>query len=402
MQFKYTAIDLQKAEYNGILLAEDEKELASLLSQQGLYLVSCSPYSGRTKRKRLPAIKSGARAGELATFCRQYSVMLYSGVSLLDGIKILKEQKFSWRFGNALQMVYTDVKGGMMLSEAFAKHEDMFPQFFCAMIRVGEASGKLDTVMSSLAEHYEKDTSLRRKVKSALAYPAVLMAMTVAVIILMLVYVMPTFRSSLSSLGIEPTGVSKAVYDISDFLTVHWYKILLAIAAVAIAIYAFSRTGKGRLMLDRLYLSLPMVKGISSNLIAARFARAFGLLLSSGMNMSDALENVIIVLGNRYAEAQFAKASTDVSHGALLANAIERHMPFLPAALLQMIAVGERSASLDETLLTACSFFDDTVDSRLNAAVTVIQPFIMLILGGVIAVMFIAAYSPMLTMMNGI
>lgn len=402
MQFKYTAIDLQKTEYNGILLAEDEKELASLLSQQGLYLVSCSPYSGRTTRKRLPAIKSGARAGELATFCRQYSIMLYSGVSLLDGIKILKEQKFSWRFSNALQMVYTDVKGGMMLSEAFTKHENMFPQFFCAMIRVGEASGKLDTVMNSLAEHYEKDTSLRRKVKSALAYPAVLMAMTVAVIILMLVYVMPTFRSSLSSLGIEPTGVSKAVYDISDFLTVHWYKILLAIAAVAIAIYAFSRTGKGRLMLDRLYLSLPMVKGISSNLIAARFARAFGLLLSSGMNISDALENVIIVLGNRYAEAQFAKASTDVSHGALLANAIERHMPFLPAALLQMIAVGERSASLDETLLTACSFFDDTVDSRLNAAVTVIQPFIMLILGGVIAVMFIAAYSPMLTMMNGI
>lgn len=402
MQYKYTAVDLQKAEYNGILLAEDENELASLLSQQGLYLVSCSPYSGRTARKRLPTIKSGTKTGELATFCRQYSVMLYSGVSLLDGIKILKEQKFSWRFGNALQMIYSDVKGGMMLSEAFAKHENIFPQFFCAMIEVGEASGKLDTVINSLAEHYEKDTSLRRKVKSALAYPAILMVMTIAVIILMMVYVMPTFRSSLSSLGIEPTGVAKAVYDISDFLTIHWHKILLAIAVVVIAIYAFSRTVKGRLMLDRLYLSLPIAKGINSNLIAARFARAFGLLLSSGMNMSNALENVIIVLGNRYAETQFAKASTDVSHGALLANAIEKHMPFLPAALLQMIAVGERSASLDETLLKACSFFDDSVDSKLNAAVTVVQPLIMLILGGVIAVMFIAAYSPMLTLMNGI
>ncbi len=400
-QYKYTAINLQKEEYKGIFIAEDEADLAVQLSKQGLYLVSATPYSGKSPSAFFTMGTGKVKLAELTAFCRQYSIMINSGISLLGAIEILKEQKFSNYFKALLQVVYEDVKGGMMLSEALRKHKGVFPDFFCAMIKVGETSGKLDIVMNSLADYYEKDNAIKRKVKSAFAYPIMLMCMTVGIIVLMLAFVVPTFRESLSSLDIEPEGLTKAVYDISDFILGYGLYLLAAVLLIGIAIFAFSRTEKGRYVFDWLKVNVPVIRRVNIDLITARFARGFGLLLSSGMDMTEAMDAVKIVFGNRDVKARFDKAAEDVKHGMTLAVAFNQYKLF-PDMLTQMVSVGEKTASLDDVLTRSCAYFDDAVERSLNSVTSKIQPIMLIILGGIVGLLFIAVYSPMLSIMTGL
>lgn len=400
-QYKYTAINLQKKEVSGHFIAQDEEDLAIQLSKQGLYLVSCSPYSGKSPSAFFTLGTGKIKLAELTTFCRQYAIMVNSGISLLGGIEILKVQNFSAYFRHLLEVIYEDLKAGMMLSDAMAKHKGVFPDFFCSMIKVGETSGKIDIVLNSLADYYERDNSLKKKVRSAFAYPIMLLCMTVGIVILMMAFVIPNFRDSLSSLEIEPTGLTKAVYDISDFLLAYWLYLLAGVLVLAIGLFGFGKTERGRYAYDWLKVHMPIVRRVNIDLITARFARGFGLLLSSGMDITDALDAVIIVFGNRDVEKRFKAAAEDVRHGTTMAVAFSQYKLF-PDILNQMVAVGEKTASLDEVLERSCTFFDDAVETSLTSVTSKIQPILLLLLGGIIGTLFIAVYSPMLTIMTSL
>lgn len=400
-QYKYTAINLQKEKFSGHFIAQDEEDLAVQLSKQGLYLLSCSPYSGKSPSSFFTLGTGKIKLAELTTFCRQYAIMVNSGISLLGGIEILKEQNFTAYFRQILQAIYEDLKAGMMLSDAMAKHKGVFPDFFRSMIKVGETSGKIDVVLNSLADYYERDNAIKKKVRSAFSYPIMLLCMTVGIVILMLAFVIPTFRDSLSSLDIEPEGLTKAVYDISDFLLAYWLYLLAGVVVLALALFGFGKTTRGRYTYDWLKVHMPILGKVNTDLITARFARGFGLLLSSGMDITDALDAVIIVFGNRDVEKRFLSAAEDVRHGTTLAIAFNRYKLF-PDILTQMVAVGEKTASLDEVLERSCSFFDDAVESSLTSVTSKIQPILLLLLGGIIGTLFIAVYSPMLTIMQSL
>ena len=202
--YKYVAVNLQKKKYKGIFIAEDEKDLAVQLTKQNLYLVSASLYKGGTPSAFFTLGTGKVKLSELTTFCRQFSIMISTGIPLLGCIDSLKQQPYSAYFKSILQVVSEDVKGGAMLSEALDKHNKVFPDFFRSMVHVGEVSGKLDSVFVSLADYYESDAAIKRKVKSALSYPLMLALMTVAIVILMLAFVVPTFRETLSTLEVEP------------------------------------------------------------------------------------------------------------------------------------------------------------------------------------------------------
>lgn len=400
-QYKYTAINLQKEEVSGHFIAQDEEDLAIQLSKQGLYLVTCAPYSGKSPSAFFTLGTGKIKLAELTTFCRQYAIMVNSGISLLGGIEILKEQNFSSYFRHLLQIIYEDLKAGMMLSDAMAKHKGVFPDFFRSMIKVGETSGKIDVVLNSLADYYERDNAIKKKVRSAFSYPIMLLCMTVGIVILMLAFVIPNFRESLSSLEIEPTGLTKAVYDISDFLLAYWLYLLAGVVLLILALFAFGKTTRGRYTYDWLKVHAPIIRRVNIDLITARFARGFGLLLSSGMDITDALDAVIIVFGNRDVEKRFKAAAEDVRHGTTMAIAFSQYKLF-PDILTQMVAVGEKTASLDEVLERSCSFFDDAVETSLTSVTSKIQPILLLLLGGIIGTLFIAVYSPMLTIMTSL
>lgn len=398
-KYKYTAINLQKETFKGTFMAENEKDLAIQLSKQSLFLISCAPYSDGTPNQFF-AVSSKVNRSELTVFARQFAIMINAGVSIVGCLDILKSQKYSAMMKGVLERVYDDVKSGLMLSDSINKHKKVFPNFFRSMVRVGENSGKLDTVLISLADYYETDTAIKKKIKGALSYPIALMVMMVGIIVLMLAFIVPTFRESLEDLEITPQGLTAAVYDISDFVLQHGMTMLAIIVGIVAIFFLFGLTEKGKYYYDVFAVKCPGVGNIVMDLIAARFARGFGLLLSSGMDIVEAMENILIVLGNKYVEERFKKAMEDVKHGMTLTMAFTNYKLF-PQMMIQMISVGEKTASLDDVLNRTCAFFDEQVETSLSSITSKIQPIMLAIMGLVVGVLFIAIYSPMLDIMSG-
>lgn len=399
--YKYTAIDIQRKKYKGLYIADSEQDLATQLTRQGLYLVTSKVYKGGTPSAFFTMGTGKVNARELTTFCRQFSIMISTGIPVLECIDSLKYQSFSAYFRSILQVISEDMKGGMMLSASLDKHRRVFPNFFISMVRIGEVSGNLDRVFISLADFYEFDGNIKRKAKAALAYPLMLAGMTVAIVVLMLAFVVPTFKEALSNLDIEIAGYTKVVYGISDFLVENWYMMVAGLILIVGGLFLFSRTKTGKHAFDVFKIRAPLIGKVTVNLISARFARAFYILLASGMAMTDALDAVSIIFGNSYVEERFKDAAQDVKKGITLTNALQKQNLF-PQVLIQMISVGERTASLEEVFERSCKFFDDQVDASLKSLTSKIQPIMLLIMGTVVGMLFLAVYSPMLDMMSGL
>lgn len=400
-KYKYTAVNLQKEKFSGIFIANDEHDLAVQLARQNLFLISFKVYKGVTPSSFFTLGTGKVSLNELNTFCRQYAIMINSGMTLLSSMECLKAQPFSSFFKQILEVIYEDVKAGIMLSDAFNKHKNVFPEFFRSMIYVGEVSGKLDMVFNSLADYYETDTAIKKKTKSAMAYPMMLGGMTLGIMLAMMLFIVPTFRESLSSLDVPITGITKVVYDLSDFFLTYWKPLLIGIIAIVAVIILFGQTKKGKFTFDVLKMKLPLVGKVQTDMITARFARGFGLLLSSGMDISEALEAIQVVLGNRHVVKVFKKITDDVLQGMSLALAMEKHKIF-PDMMVQMVSVGERTASLDEVLRRSCTFFDNQVETTIASVTSKIQPIMLLLMGAIVGVLFIAIYSPMISIMTTI
>ncbi len=393
-KYKYTAVDIHGRRQSGICTVQSKQRLIESLSKQGLFVTAVKPFA-------MQSALWGGGAAELALFCRQYAVMLSSGVALLDALNLLKEQHFSPAFAVAIYDVCDGVSGGEMLSSAMSKHKKIFPSFFCAMVKSGEASGKLPEVMTELAVYYEKQNEVKKKVGSALAYPILLLCMTVFIVVLMLTFVIPTFRASLSAMNVEPSELTLTVYAVSDFLTGYWYAVLGAVLLAVLAVYFASKTAKGAHFMDFLRVKLPPMGSVNRQLIAARFARTFGLQIASGMDVATALDVASAVIINKYVLGKYKRAVAEIKHGSTLYDAFGRHR-LLPVTMLRMIEVGETTGRLSEVLKSSADFYDSEIESSLSKLTTRLQPMLLFILGAIIAVLFVALYSPMLSIINNI
>jgi len=238
-------------------------------------------------------------------------------------------------------------------------------------------------------------------VQNALSYPIMLAFMALSIVILMLAFVVPTFRETLDKLGAEPQGLTLTVYRVSDFILNWWKAIVLGVILLLSLFALLARTGIGKHALDLLQIKSPVIGRIHSNLIAARFSRALGLLLESGMDLARALDAVSATLGNSYIRGRFLEAAQNVRRGASLTNAL-REQNIFPGMLIQMISVGEKTASLEEVLSRSARFFEEQTESALSLVISKIQPAMLIVMGTVIGILFIAIYSPMLSIMNGL
>ena len=400
-KYKYTAVNLQNQKIKGTFIAKDERDLAEQLAKQSLFLVSSSIYTGNTPSAFFTLGTGKVSLSELTTFCRQFAIMLISNIPLLDCLDILKNQPFSSYFKKILDVIYDDVKSGLVLSEALKKHAKVFPDFFRSMVYVGEMSGKLDFVFNSLADYYERDSSMRQKLKSAMSYPIMLLLMTVGIAVLMLTMVIPRFKNSMADMDVPIEGLTKTVYDISDFVLAWWQPILEGIIILGLIIFAFLQTQKGKYTLDVILVKMPLIKTIQINTLTARFARAFALLLSSGMDLAEAMEAAEVVMTNRYMQKRFHLATDYVCHGMSLTNAFET-INIFPSMMVKMITIGEKTNSLDDVLTRSCSFFDAQLEASFTSFSSKIQPIMILIMGLVVGSMFLAVYAPMLSMMTTI
>ena len=399
-KYKYVAVNLERKKFSGVFLAENEKDLAVQLAKQNLYLISAKVASDRQKSKFF-SLSGSVTADDLNTFCRQFAIMINSGMNILETLDILKKQNYSSFFKDIIDSISEDVRGGIMLSDAINKHKTIFPQFFRSMVYVGEISGRIDIVLNNLADYYENDAEIKKRTKGAMIYPLMLLTLTIGIVILMMVFVIPTFKDALSELEIEMPKLTLIIYDASDYLIVNWKNLLIRISIVIGVVVLFSMTKIGKYFWDTMKIKLPLVKTVQMAKLSSRFARGFGLLLSSGLDVVEAMEVITIVLGNSNVEKRFRLATEDIRHGMSLSMAFENYKLF-PSMLIQMISIGEKTNSVDEVLLRSSKFFDEQAQRSLNALTQTLQPVLLLIMGAVVGVLFIAIYSPMLSIMETI
>ncbi len=398
-KYKYTAVDVSNKKFTGTFLAEDEDDLRQQLARQNLYLIKCSVMKDISPNAFF-SLTGKVTIPELTTLCRQFSIMLNSGVSILESLAQLREQPYSSYLKKVLFMIYDDVKVGMLLSKAMEKHKKVFPEFFRSMIYVGEVSGSLDEVLTSLADYYENESALRRKIKGALTYPIVMAVMLIGIVSLMLLFIVPKFESTLKTLNMENANpITSVVFSMSRGLRKNGLNILYGLVIFVALLVLILKTKKGKMFMAKLAYKLPLVKNIQINLVASKFTQSMALLLASGMNLADSLEVVQNLLGNKYAVHKFSEVIDDVRQGTTLTFAMEKSKLF-PQMLIQLLSTGEKSGSIDDVLKRSMKFFDTQVETALLRATSIIQPTMLCLLGGVIALMFIAVYSPMISIMQ--
>lgn len=347
------------------------------------------------------SVSSKVKISEVVVFLRQFSVMVNASISISDALNALKTQKYSKAFQKVIMEIHHDVFSGLLLSEALGKHKKVFPEFFVQMVAIGEVSGSLDSVLSSMADYYEKDQKIKKKAKSAMVYPTILLVLVLAVILFMSFVILPQFSKMFEDFGGKIPKFTTIVLAVSEFIRTKIFIIVGVILAIFLVFFIYFKTKVGRITFDYLKLHFPFVGKINRNLITARFTRAFVILLQSGMNITDCMENLTKILSNKFFSDKFKYSIDEVKRGKKIAKSIENTNMF-PKMLTEMINVGEKTGNLEEVLMSTTNFFDSQVEASIAKATAALEPIMILILGGLVAVVLLSVYLPMIDLMNQI
>jgi type IV pilus assembly protein PilC len=300
-----------------------------------------------------------------------------------------------------LRSVKNDVEGGLTFSDSLAKHPKIFDHLFCNLIRAGEVGGILDTILQRLAAYIEKNAKLIRQVKSALTYPIGVMFIAVAVIAVMMIFVIPTFESMFKEFGGELPGLTQTVINASHFFV---NNVFLLVGGTAGSLYGFAywkRTPNGTRVIDRALLQFPVIGGVMRKIAVARFTRTLGTLLSSGVPILDAMEIVAKSSGNYIIEQGIMTARAKIAEGKNMAEPLAETQVF-PSMVVQMIAVGEQTGALDTMLNKIADFYEEEVDVAVSAMTSLLEPIMMVFIGGSVGTMIIAMYLPIFTMAGNV
>jgi type IV pilus assembly protein PilC len=337
----------------------------------------------------------------LAVFTRQFATMIDAGLPLIQGLDILSSQEANPTLKKALARVKGDVESGSTLSNALKKHPKIFTDLYVSLVAAGEMGGMLDTILNRLAIYIEKAEKLKSKVKGALVYPSVVLVISFIVIAVLLIFVIPVFTEMFEGLGGELPALTQGVVDLSDFLRNNIVYILIAVAALWFAFTRFKATEKGRIIVDRTALGIPVFGSLLKKSGVANFTRTLGTMTSSGVPILDGLGIVAATAGNKIIEKAILDTRTSISEGKTIAEPLSKSGIF-PPMVTQMISVGESTGALDTMLSKIADFYEDEVDAAVDALTSLIEPFMMVFLGGTIGTMLAAMYLPIFKMAGAI
>ena len=334
---------------------------------------------------------------DIVVFTRQFSTMIDAGLPLVQGLNMLTEQSQNRTFKRILSQVTRDVEGGSTLADALAKHPKVFDSLYVNLVAAGEVGGILDTILQRLAAYIEKNQKLKAQIKGALTYPAVVVAIAVIVIAVIMIFVIPVFQDMFSSFGKALPAPTQLVVNMSDFTksNIHW--IILAIIILAFAFRRYRATPSGRRRVDSAMLRMPIIGELIRKVAVARFTRTLGTMVKSGVPILDALEITARTAGNVIVEEVVMDARSSIAEGQTIAEPLSESIIF-PGMVTQMISVGESTGALDAMLEKIADFYDDEVDATVAAMTSMLEPLLMLFLGGSIGGLVIAMYLPIFQM----
>lgn len=331
---------------------------------------------------------------DLMHFSRQLAVFIKAGIPIIDALETIGEEMGHKYFRSILEQMIEELRQGSTFADAAAVHQDAFPPYYLGILRSAELTGKLDTVLIQLSEYIERDVEARRKITSALAYPIIIMGLSVVVIAILVAYVLPKFVDFFNQLDAKLPLPTRMLLSGSNFLTSNAFIILAALAVIVIAIGITLRTDKGKVLRDRLLLRLPAVGDLMQHVVLERFCRILSAMMQAGVPLPDALRVTTDATSNRVYQAGLANARDAMLRGEGLAGPLIQTGLFPPSAK-QMFRVGENTGTLDEQLETAAIYFDRELDYKIKRFTTLFEPAVLLFVGVVVGFVAIAVVSAM-------
>jgi len=345
---------------------------------------------------------TGIGLKDVSRFTRQFSAMNQAGLPLIQCLDILSEQTENPKLAQRIRKISADIQGGGTLAESMEKHKPVFTELYCQMVRAGEAGGILDTILNRLAEYQEAAEKLRRKVKGALTYPVLVAIVAAGAVVALLTLVVPVFANMFKDLGGQLPAPTRMVMAASDFLKHNLWWIALATGGGIYALLeSIKRSPKMKWWWDSLMLKLPLFGDLQRKSAVARFCRTLGTLLSSGVPIIDALTVTARTSGNVVLEAGIFRTVEAISGGQSIADPL-RATGVFPPMVIQMIAVGERTGGLSDMLTRVSDFYDMEVEAAVDALTSMLEPLVIVVLGGIIGAVLIAMYLPMFEMAGNI
>jgi len=397
--FAYKAINAQGHESAGTIHALDTTAATEQLQARGLL--------ARSLAERAAIGEGGARTRfkkvkprSLQIFARQLATMIEAGVSIVAALVTLEEQTDDAYLRDTIAEVRSDVEAGMVLSRALSRHPKIFNRLFVAMVEAGESSGALDSVLDRVATQIEKETQIKRRVKGAMVYPAVVLSFATLVLIFMLLFIVPVFEKVFADLGGELPTPTKLVMAASDLLRGYWFIIFPALIGAGFGLRKLKRTESGRQNWDRFKLRVPMKIGdVVQKVALARFSRTLSTLVAAGVDIIQALEITGSTAGNWVIEQSLVNVRTRVHEGARISAPLADD-PVFPPMVAQMVKIGEETGELDKMLGKIADFYEDEVDASIQSLTSIIEPILMIGVGIMVGTIVIAMYLPMFKLLT--
>jgi len=388
--FEYTGRTSTGQPVSGSLEAKNKDEIIKLLRKQRVIV---------TKIKKKPkqiniVIGSGIKAVEISRFTRQFAVMIEAGLPLVQCLDILATQTPNKIFAKKLADVRDSVSSGSTLANALAKHKKVFDELYVNMVEAGEISGALETILKRLAEYREKADAIKRKVKGAMTYPAIVTTMLVLIAWVMLTFIVPIFAGMFEGLGAELPKPTQIVMNISNWLKSNMLLIFIIFAVIIAAYKLLNKNPKTKYYLDLVKLKMPIFGQLIRKSAVAKFSRTLSTLLQSGVNIIDALTITSKTAGNKVLERAIKNSIISISQGETITAPLEESNVF-PPMVIQMINVGEKTGNIDEMLSRVADFYDEEVDAAVESLTALIEPLMTVVMGVVVGALLIAMYLPM-------
>jgi type IV pilus assembly protein PilC len=391
--FSYQARDMSGKIVSGIQDALNEDNAVTSLMSRGLMVLSLQQKASATKsRKKTWTVKET----DLVLFTRQLSTMIEAGISLVQALTALYDQcdpKRQKSLRHIISDVTTRVQGGETFNESIAKHPRVFDRLFVSMVRAGEHGGLLAEILDRLAGFLEASARLRKKIKSAMTYPVIVICIAMAITIFLIVKVVPIFGEIFADFGSKLPAPTQFLIDVSDFMRGEWYFLLAGAGAIFFGVRTFLRSTRGKQLWDRWKLKLPVFGPLIHKICMSRFARTFAQLIRSGVPILEVLDIVGGASGNHVVETSINGVSSDVEKGDNLSVALSKKTIF-PPMMLRMVAAGEATGKIDTMLEKMADFWDEEIEAMLDALTSLIEPMLIVFLGVIVGGIVIAMFLP--------
>jgi type IV pilus assembly protein PilC len=400
MKYYYRAVTQYGKQIRGFIEAKDSKEAARYLKKHQLVPITIALPSTFSIQKMFPFL-SHASTKDLIFFTRQLSSMLTAGLTLMQGLTIMKEQVRTSQMSDIVENIVTSVENGNTLSTTLERYPQVFPPIYIALIKTGEGSGLLDKILLRLADNLEKQQLLKQTVQNALLYPIIVVVMMIVVTIIMMLFVIPQLDTLYKNLNVELPLQTRIVVQLSDFVQMGWPVLVVLVFGGPFFIRAWYRKKQGRRMIDSFLLKLPLFGTLLGQTMIAEFTRTLGLLVGSGSLVVDSLLKSANVVNNIYYQEAIVLVARRVEKGVTVSDSLSG-TPLGQPFLVQMTRIGEQTGKLDESLIKASEYYEREVSQTVKTLTTLLEPFIMVILALGVGFLIFAIITPIYNLLSAI